>query len=182
MSKKGFLCCLLVFSSLFVTSAQQVTTFEGRFFSKDSKADGVTDLHGETEVFDNAQRLAFLNSYATYASKFWGDPGFDTPLFKESDIEEKLAGIKPQPLTSIRRTIRLDEWKAYGYKKGKEASQAASWAKWTASGAKISDGRLVLDGKSASPEIPALDWRFRMKVSLQSLHLPVSVIHATAIL
>lgn len=175
MNKKVFLCCLLVFSSLLAASSQQVTTFEGRFFSKDPKADGVTDLHGETEVFDNAQRLAFLNSYATYASKFWGDPGLDTPLFKEADIEEKLAGIKPQPLTSIRHTIRLDEWKAYGYKKGKEASQAANWAKWTASGAKISDGRLVLDGKSASPEIPALDWRFRMRVSLaevpQGLHV-----------
>ena len=162
MNKKGFLCCL-------AASSQQVTTFEGRFFSKDPKADGVTDLHGETEVFDNAQRLAFLNSYATYASKFWGDPGLDTPLFKESDIEEKLAGIKPQPLTSIRHTIRLDEWKAYGYKKGKEASQAANWAKWTASGAKISDGRLVLDGKSASPVIPALDWRFRMRATLSEI-------------
>ena len=175
MGRKESLSFLLLFLLCFVAGAQQVTTFEARYFSKDAKADGVTDLHGPTEVFDNEQRVAFLNSYANYASRFWGDPGLDTPLFKESDIEEQLAGIKPQPLTSIRRTIRLEEWKAYGYKKGKEASQAASWAKWTASGAKISDGCLVLDGKSASPVIPALDWRFRMKVSLaevsQGLHV-----------
>ena len=153
MGRKESLSFLLLFLLCFVAGAQQVTTFEARYFSKDAKADGVTDLHGPTEVFDNEQRVAFLNSYANYASRFWGDPGLDTPLFKESAME----------------------WKAYGYKKGKEASQAASWAKWTASGAKISDGCLVLDGKSASPVIPALDWRFRMKVSLaevpQGLHV-----------
>ena len=119
--------------------------------------------------------MEVLGKYARYASRFWGDPGLDTPLFGESAVAEALSRIKPQPLTSVRRTIPLEKWVATGYKKGKEASQAASWAKWTASGAKISDGCLVLDGKSASPEIPALDWRFRMRVSLaevpQSLHI-----------
>ncbi len=157
---------------------KNVSTFEMRYFTKDANANGVTDLHGETEVFDNTRRLAFLNSYASYASKFWGDPGLDRPLFSDSDVIRQLSKIKPQPLTSVRRTIRLEEWRAYGYKKGKEASQAERWAKWTASGAKVSDGCLILDGKSASPEIPALNWRFRMRISLaevpQDLHVILS--------
>ena len=46
---------------------KNVSTFEMRYFTKDANANGVTDLHGETEVFDNTRRLAFLNSYASYA-------------------------------------------------------------------------------------------------------------------
>ena len=167
--------CLFLPLSSFFAGAQQVTTFEARYFTKDPKANGVTDLHGETEVFDVEQRVAFLDGYATYASRFWGDPGMNTPLFSDADVAERLSGIKPQPLTTIRRTIRLEDWKAYGYKKGKEAEVAARWKEWTSSGARIADGRLILDDASASVAIKPLDWRFRMKVSLaevpQGLHV-----------
>ena len=95
-------------------NAQQVTTFEARYFSKDPKADGVTDLHGKTEIVDNEQRVAFLNSYASYASRFWGNPGFDKPLFSDADVSARLATIKLQPSTSVRRTLRLEDWRAYG--------------------------------------------------------------------
>lgn len=149
--------------------AQQVTTFEARYFSKDPKADGVTDLHGETEIFDNEQRVAFLNSYASYASWFWGNPGFDKPLFSDADVSARLASIKPQPSTSVRRTLRLEDWRAYGYKKGKEADVASRWKEWTASGARVKDGCLVLDGATASMKINPLDWRFRMRASLKDI-------------
>ena len=119
MRKERLFCCLLLPLSFLMAQAQHIKTFEARYFTKDPRADGVTDLHGETEIFDNEQRVAFLNAYAAYASRFWGDPGLDTPLFADHDIEAKLAGIKPQPLTSVRRTIRLERWKAYGYKEGK---------------------------------------------------------------
>ena len=88
-------------------SAQPVKTFEARYFSADPKADGVTDLHGETEIFDVDQRVSFLSNYAAFASRFWGDPGLDTPLFSDEDVRNRIAGIKPQPLTSVRRTMRL---------------------------------------------------------------------------
>ena len=159
-------------------NAQQVTTFETRYFSKDPKADGVTDLHGKTEIFDNEQRVAFLNSYASYASRFWGDPGFDKPLFSDADVSARLASIKPQPSTSVRRTLRLEDWRAYGYKKGKEIEVASRWKEWTASGARIKDGCLVLDGATASMKINPLDWRFKMRATLsevpENLHVILS--------
>ena len=159
-------------------NAQQVTTFEARYFSKDPKANGATDLHGPTEIFNNERRVAFLNSYANFASRFWGDPGLNTPLFSDEDVAGRLSGIKPQPLTSVRRTIRLEDWRAYGYKKGKETDVAARWKEWTSGGARIEDGCLVLDGASASVAIQPLDWRFRMKATLsevpENLHVILS--------
>ena len=107
---------------------RQVTTFEMRYLTKGPKANGVTDFHGETEWLDTEGRVDALNRYADYASHFWGDPGLDTPLFSDEDVKDLLSSIKPQPLTSIRRTIRLEEWKAYGYKAGKEASDRERWS------------------------------------------------------
>ena len=148
-------------------NAQNVTTFEMRYLTKDPKADGITDFHGETEWFDTEQRVDALGRYAEYASRFWGDPALDRPLFTDADVLARLAAIKPQPTTSVRRTIRLEEWKAYGYKAGKENDVKARWEKWTSDGAKIDDGCLVLDGTVARPAIKNLDWRFRIKASLR---------------
>ncbi len=170
--------CFFLLLSIIVAGAQQVTTFEARYFSKDAKADGVTDLRGETEIFDIEQRVAFLDGYATFASRFWGDPGMNTPLFSDADVTEQLSRIKPQPLTSVRRTIRLEDWRAYGYKEGKEADVAARWKEWTSSGARIADGRLILDGASASVAIKPLDWRFRIKVILSEIPEGLHVILA----
>ena len=178
MRKYTFLFCLAMLVQAPCILAQQVTTFESRYFSKDPKANGVTDLHGETEIFDIDQRVAFLNSYASFASRFWGNPGFDKPLFSDAEVSARLASIKPQPSSSVRRTLRLEDWRAYGYKKGKEAAVASRWKEWTASGAKVKDGCLVLDGTTASLKINPLDWRFRMRATLkdnpEGLHVILS--------
>ena len=161
----AFLAVMFISSPSF--AQKNVTTFEMRYFTHDPKADGVTDFHGETEWLDTEDRVEAMDRYADFASRFWGDPGLDTPLFTDARVRDRLAGFKPQPLTSVRRTIRLEEWKAYGYKKGKEEAVAGRWREWTASGASISDGCLILDGASASPAVKPIDWRFRMKVSLR---------------
>lgn len=164
--KKG----LLLFSAFLGLSvaafAQTATTFEMRYFTPDAAADGVTDFHGETEWFTTPQRVEMLGKYARYASRFWGDPGLDTPLFGDADVLAALSRIKPQPLTSVRRTIPLEAWRSTGYKKGKEADVARRRAAWTADGARIEAGTLVLDGNRAAPPIDTLRWRFRMKASL----------------
>ena len=123
--------------------AQTATTFEMRYFTPDAAADGVTDFHGETEWFTTPQRVEVLGKYARYASRFWGDPGLDTPLFGESAVAEALSRIKPQPLTTVRRTIPLEQWRATGYKKGKEADVAGRWQAWTAAGARMESGKLL---------------------------------------
>ena len=77
--------------------------------------------------FDTEQRVDVLGLYTDYASRFWGDPGLDRPLFTDADVLTRLATIKPQPSTSVRRTIRLDEWKAYGYKYGLSITVISRW-------------------------------------------------------
>ena len=164
--KKGLLLFTAFLGLSVAASAQTATTFEMRYFTPDAAADGVTDFHGETEWFTTQQRVEMLGKYARYASRFWGDPGLDTPLFGDADVLAALSRIKPQPLTSVRRTVPLEEWRSMGYKKGKEADVARRRAAWTADGARIEAGTLVLDGNRAAPPIDTLRWRFRMKASL----------------
>lgn len=156
-----FTSVLMVMFNL--SAQQQVTTFEMRHFKSDAKANGVTDFHGETEVFDTDQRISALYKYADYASKFWGDPNLDKPLFTDDEVRERVAKIKAQPTTSVRRTLSLDNWRAYGYKAGKEQAKAQQWQLWSAKGATIDDGKLVFDGSSVELPIDPIDWRFRIK-------------------
>lgn len=145
---------------------EEKVTFEMRYFTHDTKADGITDFHGETEWLTTGQRVEMLNRYADYASQIWGDPELNTPLFSEEQVKEQLARIKPQPTTTVRQTIPLREWRAYGYKTGKETDVANRWHLWIANGACIQEGCLILDGTSASPTIEPIAWRFRMKGTL----------------
>ena len=96
-------------------NAQTVSTLEARYFTSDTKANGETDFHGKTEWMDLEQRIDFLNTYADYAATFWGNPQLDTPLLQADEAALALQNIKPQPGTKVRSTIRLNNWKAYGY-------------------------------------------------------------------
>lgn len=156
----------LVFGVVLACSASAqptTTTFEMHHFKTDVKANGVTDFHGETEVLDTEQRVEALNCYTDYASKFWDDAALNIPMFTDDDVRIRVAQIKPQPTTSVRRTIPLDSWQAYGHKADKAQMQAKRWAEWSAKGATISDGRLLLDGAVVVPAIDTIDWRFRIK-------------------
>ena len=158
---------LFLFSGLFSAGAQEYTSFDMRWLTNDAKANGITDFHGETEWLDTTQRVEALNLYADFASKFWGDPRLNTPMFTDLQVSEKTSQIKPQPGTSIRRTIDLKSWRSVGHKKGKEDVQAARWEKWTTQGAIIENGCLVLDKCSAMPSVDTVDWRFRIKANLK---------------
>ncbi|MBO4642438.1 MAG: glycosyl hydrolase family 2 [Bacteroidaceae bacterium] len=160
----------------FMMKAQESSSFEMRYFTRDVKANGVTDFHGETEWLSLEQRMEALNFYADYASRRWGDPNLNTPLFTEKEVDEQLSRIKPQPSTTIRQTIALKEWRAYGYKVGKENAVADRWQQWTTGGARIQGGRLILDGAKASPFINPLNWRFRMKGTLDGLSSNLHVV------
>ena len=166
--KRIFSAVLILFGTS-VLFAQPSTTFEMRYLTNDTKADGVTDFHGETEWFNTDKRVEVLNRYADFASRFWGDPELDTPLFTDAQVRECLSSVKPQPTTTVRRTLSLSDWKAYGYKKGKEEAVAERWAQWTKNGAVISEGCLVVDRAEASPAIAPMSWRFVMKMSLKAL-------------
>ena len=140
--------------------------FEMRWFSPDGQADGITDFHGPTEYLTTEERVAALGAYARFASRFWNDPGLDTPLFTDEWVRDRLSSIKPQPTTSVRRTLELAAWKAYGTKEGKETLRERERETWTRAGAHIEDGSLVLEGTSVTLETEALCWRWRLKGTL----------------
>src|SRR5699024_86238 len=100
---------LVLLSTLFFsyTEAQVHTTFEMRYITSDSKADGETDFTGESEWMSLDQRIDFLNKYAAFASGFYGNLGLDKPLIGDGDIRQTVRRIKPQPLTNVRQTLRL---------------------------------------------------------------------------
>ena len=158
--------CLL---NVILLNAQQVRTFEMRYITRDAKADGVTDFHGETEWLDTDRRVEMLGRYADFASFFWGDPGLDTPLFSDSQVTDRVRAIKPQPVTSVRRTVRLDQWRACGYKNGKEILKSGSRRFWTDGGGVISDGCLTIKDCSIKTAVDTIDWRFSMKMDFVQL-------------
>ena len=166
------ICTLFFLLSVLKIQAQ---VFEMRYLTNDPKANGFTDFHGEKEWYDTDTRVALLNSYADYASAFWGDPKLNTPLFTDAEVSARVAGIKPQPTTKVRRTIDLNQWRAVGYKKSGAAEQEHKWKQWTGQGAAIKDGHLILDNCMAGPEIEPIDWRFSMKADMTDSSSDIAV-------
>ena len=92
--KKRNVILIIAAAWSFMMRAQESCSFEMRYFTHDAKANGVTDFHGETEWLSTEQRVALLDLYANYASRRWGDPNLNTPLFTEKEVEERLSRIK----------------------------------------------------------------------------------------
>jgi len=117
-------------------------SFELRGVSGDLKADGVTDFKGKTAVFETDERVAFLNTYADIASAWFKDPELDTLAVDPVEAAAALAGIKPQPLPSVRRQIRLNSgWK----QAGSEVPDARPLRPWrTQPGVAVDKGALHL--------------------------------------
>lgn len=169
MKRIAYIIALLVFFALYV-KAQNSTVFEMRYFTSDVKANGDTDFHGETEWMNIDQRIDFLDKYAAYSSNFWGNKQLDKPLLAIKKAEEVLQKIKPQPLTNIRRTLRLVDWRAYGYRPGQLKDKTKQWALWTNTpGTSIVDGNLKLKNCIVERGIEKIDWRFKFSTTLSTL-------------
>ncbi|MDD2599871.1 MAG: glycosyl hydrolase family 2 [Kiritimatiellae bacterium] len=83
--------------------------------SGDIKADGVTDFKGQTAVYSTDERVAFLMAYADVASAWFKVPELDALAVAPSVAQGALAGIKPQPLASVRKQICLNTgWRQAG--------------------------------------------------------------------
>lgn len=158
------LSALLFFCSL---NAQTSSTLEMRYITSDAEANGETDFHGETEWMNLEQRIDFLEKYAAFASSFWNNPQLDQPILGSQEAQIRLKEIKPQPLTSVRQTLRLNDWTAYGWRPGKAEDKQQQQALWTtAKGASIADGKLSLSDCTVEKEVGKVDWRFRYKMTL----------------
>lgn len=163
---------LVLLSTLFFsyTEAQVHTTFEMRYITSDSKADGETDFTGESEWMSLDQRIDFLNKYAAFASGFYGNLGLDKPLIGDEDIRQTVRRIKPQPLTNVRQTLRLADWRAYGYRAGKAEDVQNAFAGWTVvNGATVKDGSLILEDCAVERNLDPIRWRFRLHLDVKKV-------------
>ena len=113
MKKTVYILVSFILLALHV-SAQRIATFEMRYITSDTKANGDSDFHGETEWMNLDQRIDFLNKYAAYSAEFWGNPQVSQPLLAIGEAQGVVQNIKPQPLTKVRRTLRLSDWQTYG--------------------------------------------------------------------
>ena len=138
--------------------------FQMRQFSSDARANGPTDFKGETTVFNTDDRLAFLKTYAAYAARFFEDPELDTLVVTEAEIGELVDDLKPQPLPSVRRRLKLERWKSLGFRAGQVEEDRAKLGYWeNQSSVEAGEGRLrfVGDGKLRC-SFPPQRWRLRV--------------------
>ena len=145
-------------------------SFEFRYYSSSLKANGETDFKGSTELFNTDQRVDFLHAYADYAANYFNDPDLNHKAVEKNEIQKVITTLKPQPLTEIRRTMCLTQWKALGYRDGKIAAERESIKCWIDhQDVSIIDGHLQLEqGRIEHKFDKEMAWRFnlRWKVSL----------------
>ena len=167
--KRIIIVVLICFYVLGIKAQNLSTSFEMRYFTNDFAANGETDFLGETEWMNTGQRIDFLKEYSTVASAFFNNPSLDKKIVSDNEIGDLLNTIKPQPLTSVRKTIRLDEWKAYGYKEGQDVEKERSLEEWeNYSGASVKYGSLIIENSTINRVIDSLSWRFKVETSLKS--------------
>ena len=150
-----------------VPKAQEIyKSFEFRYFTNDSSADGITDFKGKTEYFNTKQRILFLKQYADYASRFFKDTGYNTEVVTNRAAKQRARGIKPQPLPHIRTRIPLKTWKWLGYKKDQWQKEGQELQKWkNKEGVVIDDGHLKItnDLEPLKLTFPSQSWRFAVQ-------------------
>ena len=150
---------------LFELSALSQTiseSFELRYFTNNSKANGETDFRGETAVFNTDERIEYLRNYATIAKDFFNDPDLDTQVVTDDQLKRAMSKIKPQPVPEVRKRIPLVTWKWMGYKTGAEQHHINELNAWKAkSGVEIKNERLrLLTNEKIFVPIEKQAWRF----------------------
>jgi len=144
-------------------------SFELRYFTSDEGANGETDFHGETEVFDTDQRIQFLRQYGEYAKEFFDDPSLDTKVVTDKEAEEFVNGLKQQPLPSVRSRIIPETWKWMGFRPGQREEEMAELDSWkNIEGVEVTGQALVFQSSGASFErdIPDQYWRFNLRFDI----------------
>ena len=86
-------------------------SFELRYVTADSRANGETDYKGATEWMTTDQRVAYLTHWQQYASKFFGDQTLAEQVVTDDEVATAMKQLKPQPLPLVRQKMVLDEWK-----------------------------------------------------------------------
>lgn len=129
-------------------------SFELRYITSDTKANGETDFKGATEWFTTEQRVKYLTNWANYATKYFSDPELDKLVVSDEEVSTALRQLKPQPLPHVRQKIVLDEW---------------LWASTPG----IGQQRIAKEvrGNLSTHDItfPCQSWRFRLEMDVDGL-------------
>ena len=175
ITKLRFVALVVLASAILVANlnAQTISeSFEIRYFTDNEQANGETDFHGETEVFNTDQRIQFLRQYGDYAREFFDDPGLDTKVVTDKEAKEFVGSLKPQPMPSVRNRIVPETWKWMGFRSGQPAEEKADLERWnTIEGVEVAGQVLVFQtsGASFEKEIPDQTWRFSLRFDVRIL-------------
>ena len=164
------LIIIIILCSFYLTVSSETPiskTFEMRYFTTDTKADGETDLKGDTEWMNLENRINFLHQYTNYASQFFNNPGLDKKLITEEEKKELIKNWKPLPHTSIRKTMQLTNWKSHGYKQGREIEKEKSLNEWSLfPNTKVQDVKLSLTDAKLEKDFDNITWRFKLETNI----------------
>lgn len=152
-----------------IFSQELSSSFELRYFTKDPKANGVTDFHGPTEVFSTKDRINFLKEYALYAREYFLDPELNTKLAPQSEVNDFLGKFKKQPMPEVRKRIIPDNWRYLGYKDKQHEESINNISEWNyTEGVNIQNYLLTFTENEVriKKEIPIQDWRMNFSLNI----------------
>ncbi len=137
-------------------------SFELRYVTDDPRGSGPTDFKGETQVFNTEERITFLERYASYAKRYFEDPGLDKDVVTMAEARERLKAVKPQPSPEVRRRVPLTAWHWLGYRRDENRLHACAMESWKVAGVDVQDGSLQFLAGDVRIErrIPEQPWRF----------------------
>lgn len=164
----------LLFFSLFwgliptVLFAQKATSFELRYYSPETKANGETDFRGETELFTTSERVEFLKNYANIASEWFDDEDFDTEVVSDTEIRRTLMKIKPLPLPDKRTSIPLTDWKYTSCRTDKYETKKERLSAWERQKNVLLSGNHLILKSEGNLEFPFAPQAWRFNLSWQS--------------
>ncbi len=115
------------------SSAQVVSrSFEMRYFSDSTLAQGTIGFNGDSTIFTPEQRINYLDQYADYAKFFFQDGELDQQAVFPADVDNLVDRFKEMPLPEKRERIELKNWRWKVYDRGRqkiEGEQLANWQK-----------------------------------------------------
>jgi Glycosyl hydrolases family 2 len=168
---KLFVFLITLTISINIAAQPYSDSFEIRYFTSDTKANGETDFKGETEWMTTDQRITFLNKYADFASEYFNNKDLNKEIVTDNEVDSLMSGLKPQPLPKIRKTIPLVSWKSFGYKKGQDELKIRNIESWTEfPDVSVSEGNLLLNNTTIKIKIDSLTWRFKFECRVKIIN------------
>lgn len=163
------LALFVVFENNAKNIKSPVKSFELRYVTSDTIADGETDFKGSTEYFSTEQRIEYLRNYFSYASSYFSDNSMSKKVVDDSELDSALNKIKPQPLPDVRKKIPLKDWDFITSRIGQDLesiNRISSWKRF--SGVSLKQGCLSLDKDYKLPiSIEEQSWRFNFTALLK---------------